>query len=342
MIIDLEKFISSREPEWKELERMLELLDKGRERPLEIREIKRLHYLYGKVSDDLVKISTFSGEREIRKYLETLVSRAFGLIHDSDKKIIKFSPRSFIMKDFPETFRKNARMFWIAFTATLIGTVFGFLAPYVHLDAKEAIFPAEMGHLQMSPEKRVDMEESSTGRAEGSARSNFAVFLFTHNIKVSVLVLSLGISFGLGTVMILFYNGIMLGAVFSDFIFSGYSLFVLGWLLPHGVIEIPSILIAGQAGLVMGTALLKPSKEGRIASLRAKSQDISNLALGAALLLVWAGIVESFFSQFHWPVVPYWFKISFAVIEFILLVYYLAFAGKAQSTSKNMEKNEQL
>ena len=61
---------------------------------------------------------------------------------------------------------------------------------------------------------------------------------------------------GVGTIVMLFYNGVILGAVTVDYIRAGQTKFLAGWLLPHGAVEIPSILIAGQAGLVLALALI--------------------------------------------------------------------------------------
>jgi len=44
---------------------------------------------------------------------------------------------------------------------------------------------------------------------------------------------------GLGTIILLFYNGVILGAVVVDYILAGQATFLLGWLLPHGSFEIP-------------------------------------------------------------------------------------------------------
>ena len=63
-------------------------------------------------------------------------------------------------------------------------------------------------------------------------------------------------TWGIGTIIVLFYNGVILGAVAVDYIRAGQTKFLLGWLLPHGVIEIPAILIAGQAGLLLAAALI--------------------------------------------------------------------------------------
>ena len=65
-----------------------------------------------------------------------------------------------------------------------------------------------------------------------------------------------GITWGAGTLILLFYNGVILGAVAADYIAGGQGVFLAGWLLPHGSIEIPAILLGGQAGFILAGALI--------------------------------------------------------------------------------------
>ena len=103
----------------------------------------------------------------------------------------------------------------------------------------------------------------------------------------------------------------------------------MGWLLPHGVVEIPAILIAGQAGLLLGRALIGwNSKEGINQRLRSVTGSLVTLISGAALLLIWAGLVEAFLSQYHEPTLPYQIKIIFGLIELVALLMFLIFAGR--------------
>jgi uncharacterized membrane protein SpoIIM required for sporulation len=115
-----------------------------------------------------------------------------------------------------------------------------------------------------------------------------------------------------------------------DYIHAGQTEFLLGWLLPHGVIEIPAVLVGAQAGLVLADALLGRGRRDPLAGrMRAAAPDIVTLALGAALMLVWAGTVEAFFSQYHEPVIPYAAKIGFGVAEGAALLWYFALCGRA-------------
>jgi len=127
-----------------------------------------------------------------------------------------------------------------------------------------------------------------------------------------------------------------------DYVLAGETKFLLGWLLPHGVIEIPAILIAGQAGFVLGKAVLggamrqDPTQPRAISPgsnlpvrerLRLATPDVVTLMLGVACLLVWAGLVEAFLSQYHEPVIPYEVKIAFGITELGLLIAFLARSG---------------
>jgi uncharacterized membrane protein SpoIIM required for sporulation len=132
----------------------------------------------------------------------------------------------------------------------------------------------------------------------------------------------------------LFYNGVILGAIAVDYVIDGQTRFLLGWLMPHGVIEIPAILIAGQAGLVLALALVGWGKRVPLAArLREVSRDIVTLIFGVGLLLIWAGFVEAFLSQYHEPVIPYEAKIAFGTVELFLLCLYLARSGRKPSGS---------
>ncbi len=120
-----------------------------------------------------------------------------------------------------------------------------------------------------------------------------------------------------------------------DYVSAGYTRFLLGWLMPHGVIEIPAILIAGQAGLVLAKALVGWGERITIsARLRAVAPELVTLIGGVAIMLVWAGFIEAFLSQYHQPVIPYSFKIAFGTIELVLLTIFLAAAGR-ESDEKN-------
>jgi uncharacterized membrane protein SpoIIM required for sporulation len=328
MIIDLKKFIATEQPYWTELADMLKEREDDPHGAMDFDGIKRLHYLYQRASADLAKISTFSAEPAIREYLEALVSRAYAGIHASRRKAVRFAPLKWFWLTFPRTFRGHWKAFVLTLSILLVGSLFGGAALVLDSEAKAILMPFD--HLQMDPAERVAREERQPDkdRLKGS-RGTFSAFLMTHNTRIAILVLALGMTWGIGTVILLFTNGVMLGAVVADYLQAGEGVFLTGWLLPHGVVEIPAILLAGQAGLMLAGALIGRSAEVPLGRrMRAVVPDVVTLIGGVALMLVWAGVVESFFSQYHAPVIPYGAKIAFGLIELFALCAFFGFAGR--------------
>jgi uncharacterized membrane protein SpoIIM required for sporulation len=327
MIIDLQKFISDERPYWNELESVLDRLEKRPEYKLSLSSLQRFHYLYQRTSGDLAKIKTFASEPNTRAFLESLVARAFGEIHETRKRPHRFAPLQWFFTTFPRTFRRHIRAFWICLAAMLVGGAFGVFVLLVEPAAKDVLLP--FGHLHGDPSERVAQEEKATVDRLAGAKSSFSSNLMTHNTKVAIFTLALGLTWGIGTLTLLFYNGVILGAVALDYVMAGETTFLLGWLLPHGAIEIPAILLAGQSGLVLAGALIG---WGKPLSLRMRfrkiNADLVTLIFGVAVMLIWAGIVEAFFSQYHEPVLPYAVKIGFGVLELALLLLFLTRSGR--------------
>ena len=327
MILDLEKFIAEEKPFWSELEGLLARLERKIELRLDLSNLERFHYLYQRASADLARISTFSAEPSTRLYLESLVSRAYGEIHGGRAQRKRFMFGNWFFRTFPQTFRRHFRAFVVSMLAILVGSLLGAVILIVAPESKGDLLP--FGHLKGDPSERVAIEEGATEDRLAEGKATFSSMLMTNNIKVSITTLALGITWGIGTLITLFYNGVILGAVVLDYILAGETLFLIGWLLPHGAIEIPAILLAGQAGLVLAAAMIGWGKSITLRErLREVAPDLVTLICGVAILLVWAGIVESFFSQYHEPVIPYAVKIAFGAAELVLLVMFLGRSGR--------------
>lgn len=329
MIIDLQRFVSTEQPYWAELESTLNRMESDARRVLPLEQIQRLHYLYERTSSGLVRLNTFASEPETRHYLESLIARAYGEIHETRDRQHRFSPLLWFFQVLPQTFRRHIGAFWLSLGLTVAGAIFGGFAVAYDPDAKAAVLPEMFANHQGSPAERVAREEKNAERASAGGMSRFSAQLMVNNIGVSIRAMAFGMTWGIGTIVILFYNGIILGLVAVDYVMAGQTVFLLGWLLPHGSIELPAVIIGGQAGLVIASALIGWGRRDTLrARLRAVTPDLTTLIFGVALMLVWAGLIEAFFSQYHEPVLPYWVKIAFGLVELILLISFLGLCGR--------------
>ncbi len=131
-----------------------------------------------------------------------------------------------------------------------------------------------------SPAERVHQEESQKEDRLNGVKATFGAQLMTHNIQVNAILVfvALGLTWGFGTILELFYNGVILGAVCADYIAGGQGTFLAGWLLPHGVVEIPSILLGGQAGFILANALIGWGGRTRVPSVsRRRARSVCHL-----------------------------------------------------------------
>ena len=111
MIIDLEKFLTSERAYWTELEAQLERIENDPHKRMDLDQVRRFHYLFERTSADLAKIRTFSAEPEIVRYLESLISRAYGEIHETRMKRHRLDPAHWFLRTVPQTFRRHIRAF---------------------------------------------------------------------------------------------------------------------------------------------------------------------------------------------------------------------------------------
>ncbi|HKC24572.1 MAG TPA: stage II sporulation protein M [Thermoanaerobaculia bacterium] len=327
MILDLPRFVANERPLWEELTRMLDTLEEDPDMRLPVARVRRLHELYRRAAADLARVSTFAAERDVRAYLEALVARAYGEVHETRSRA-RLRPRlSLLIADFPRAVRAHARALLLSVAFTALGAAFGAGALALDPASKDALLP--FSHLLGDPRERVLREEKGASDRLAGQEATFSSYLVTHNVRVSLTSFALGATWGIGTAVVLLYNGVVLGAVLLDYVRAGQTRFVLGWLLPHGAVEIPAFVLAGQAGLVLASALIGWGDRRSLASrLSRVGRDLVCLLLGVAALLVWAGIVEAFLSQVHEPRLPYTLKIALGAAELAALGVFLARAGR--------------
>jgi hypothetical protein len=195
MIIDLARFIAAEQACWDELQALLKNLEEDPYRTLPLERWRRFHYLYERTAADLAKLNTFANEPETRRYLESLVARAYGEINETREKPHRFQPGHWFMVVFPQTFRRHINLFWLTVVVTLAGCAFGGFATILDPESRHVTMP--FGHADMKPSERVAQEEKAKhNRIEGE-KAEFSTYLMTHNTKVSIFTMALGMSCGL-------------------------------------------------------------------------------------------------------------------------------------------------
>jgi uncharacterized membrane protein SpoIIM required for sporulation len=333
VILDLERFQTQARPHWNGLESLLAALEGRPDHRINPAEAEQLQVLYARAAADLNRVTYAALAPELRQYLDRLVARAYAeLYYAPPTRSELWRPRHWlrILTVFPETFRRQSRYFALAVLVTLLGCAMGGLAVRYDPAAVDVLLPAD--YLR-NPGERVLQEEQGKKQDLHSTQfeAAFSAHLITHNIEVAMLAAALGVTFGIGTALLLFQNGVLLGAVTVRYAQQGFGLFLSAWLLPHGVFEIPSILIAGQAGFYLARVLLRRREDRNV---RHSMREWLVLVAGLSMMLTWAGVMEAFFSQHHEPVLPYAFKVAVGAAELALLTIYLLLIGRRKMDSE--------
>jgi uncharacterized membrane protein SpoIIM required for sporulation len=188
-----------------------------------------------------------------------------------------------------------------------------------HFLNEETVAQLRSGHIWT--EKIVGMNEVAASR------------IMTNNISVSITAFVLGITGGVGTVIIMLFNGVHLGGVFASLAIYNMAYPLLNFVVAHGFLEISIILVAGGCGLYLGDAILNPGHKSRKHALQENASKVVPLVLFNSVCLVAAGLVEGFISP--QPQIPFVLKLA---IGMVLGTLYWSFLMPGSSISKTIYK----
>jgi uncharacterized membrane protein SpoIIM required for sporulation len=310
--MNIDQFVSERKKDWEHLDRIARKIHPGRPVSLTRNELWDLGRLYsGAVSDlSLLKASPLAADPDnhIIAYLNELIIRVHGSIYG--KPPLRWSSFvRFITEKFPQVFWENRVYIGLSTSIMLLFGLAGFFISlkepaFIELIVPEGILATvEKGDVWFKSVYSMAPMESSS--------------LMTHNISVTFLAFAAGLTFGIGTVYVLAFNGLLLGTVAALCYTHHLSLEFWSFVIPHGSVELTAIFISGGAGLVLGHALIDPGPYRRAEFLSVRSKQAVILVLGCVPLLVIAGIIEAFFSP---SPAPPWLKITVGAILFFGLM----------------------
>ncbi|MFA9479884.1 stage II sporulation protein M [Phycisphaerales bacterium AB-hyl4] len=326
--MELNQFIRQRRPRWERLDVLLTRLEEKGADGLAPEQVDELFSLYRLTSSDLNIAQTQTANPALLESLEHLVGRAYAQL-TVPRRVQPFRAYWRIIRHtFPALMRREKRLLGLATLGMLTGMLFGFLGTMIHPDTSLVFISAFPYHLEQSPAERVANLEAM--EAEGVSQiqtagdhANFTAQLMTHNIRVTILAFALGLTFGVGTMIVLFYNGCILGSLAYLYYDDQQMLFFLAWIGPHGAIELPCILFGCTAGFMLARAQLNFDGGSLRQQLRAMRPSLVHILVGAATLLVIAAVIEGGFSQINEPTLPYALKVAVAALLFVALLAYL-------------------
>lgn len=309
--MSIEGFVEGRRGDWEALAALLDRMGRRGPSRLGRQELLDLGRLYRQATSDLAQARDRLQDPELTAYLNDLVARAHGQIYRAEGGRWR-DAAAFLASGFPLAVRSNLIPIGIAMGIFAAAALWAYGATILDPRFPDLLLPPE---LRDSLERRQLWVGSITG-----IKPLASSWIMTNNISVTFATFAGGILLGLGPVYLMAYNGILLGAIAGLVAQYGLSLEFWAFVLPHGVIELSAIFIAGGAGLLLGKGLLLPGDLSRRDALVENGRIAIQLILGCIPLLVVAGIIEGFFSP---SALPPGIKIPAALALLALLVAYI-------------------
>lgn len=302
-----------------------DLVEKGRASGLDRfteAEVRAFGRLYRGVTADLARARTYGASPGLLEAVERWAGAGHNLLYRAKGRAAVPLGR-WIGRELPRAVRRHHRLVLLA-ALLLLGPMLASYAAVRENPARaRAIMPAGM-LARAENTARGDVNASYIA-VDGAERPALSSAVVTNNVQVSFVAFAAGLLAGAGTVLILIFNGVLLGAAFGLYANNGVLGVILAFVFPHGVMELTAICLAGGAGLGLGSALLVPGRRTRGEALRERGRAFLSLVGGAVLLLIVAGLVEGFYSPSGLPAAA---KFAFGGATALLLTAYFGFAGR--------------
>lgn len=275
------KFVALNKNKWKKMEKWQELDS----------EVLATNFI--ELSDDLAYARTFYPGSDAERYLNQLISH-YQVNVNSGRVERKKGIATFWKEEFPLLLASQYKTFLFALLVFVVSAFLGAFSAAHDMDFLRLIVGDNYVNMTL--------DNIASGKPMGvyDSQDEWTMFvgITINNIKVSFNAFAFGLLFSAGTVWILFFNGIMLGA-FQYFFFQHQLLFhSMLSLWAHGTFEITAIIIAGGAGLIMGNSFLFPGTYTRLYSFRRGALTGIKVVVGLIPFFIIAGWIESFITRY--------------------------------------------
>ena len=333
LVLKSSEFRKGREASWRDLEVLVDRVERRGAGALSLEDLQRLPILYRAALSSLSGARSIALDRNLLLYLENLALRAFLCVY-GPRVDVRAGIGAFFARDLPAAVRAARWHMLIAALAVIVGVAAGFLLVVQDESWVSTLVPSGLAGGRGASSTRADLYNKEIFAPWPGFAASFGVFanvLFSHNTAVGLLAFGLGLAAGVPSVMLMVYQGLTLGAFLALHYNRDLPVDFLGWISIHGVTELTAIVLFAAAGLVIAEKLLFPGRYSRIESLALHGRQAGHMAVGAVLMLFIAAFLEGGCRQLV-ASTPWRFLIGFATAVFWFA--YFGFAGRATDDAR--------
>jgi uncharacterized membrane protein SpoIIM required for sporulation len=322
-------WISQRKDNWNRLDVLLRQVESGGIKSLPPTELREFGLLYRQAAADLSTARVDASSKPIEQYLNRLVSRAHNYVY-SGNRVSVAGIWNFLAHGYPRVLRRLSMYVLIATAISVAAGAIGAVMTVVRPEYGVMFFRMHLGPDAIANLDKHKMWTESILSVKPEASSA----IMTNNIFVCFLTFAGGMTAGLFTIFSLFNNGLMLGVVAVVCAQHHMALSLWSFVAAHGALELPSIMLAGGAGLRLGAGILFPGNLRRRDSIAVAGSEAVQLVSATIPLLIVAGSFEAFLSPTHVPVA---LKFAVGAVLFTGLCWWLGEGGRRKQLVVNSE-----
>jgi uncharacterized membrane protein SpoIIM required for sporulation len=304
------RFIAQNKEKWQESETLLKE---------SVKDPEKLSSLFTQVIDDLSYSRTYYPNRSVRVYLNKVAREYFSIIY-SHQKGRKNMFRQFWLDELPHIVYVSRKQLIISLVIFLFSMCIGTFSSIK--DPQFASIILGESYVEMT-KANIEKGDPMAVYKEANEVNMFLGITF-NNLMVAFRTYVFGVFLSVGTVAILLYNGIMVGCFQFFFIERGLLAESALTIWLHGTLEISSIILAGGAGLTLGSGFLFPGTYSRLQAFQITAMRSLKLMLGIAPIFVLAAIIESFLTRY--TEVPDLLRLFLIVLSaFVIIGYFVIY-----------------
>lgn len=320
--MDIDRYIQRNEPTWRRLEQLSRIGARNVSR-LGDDEVDELISLYQRVSAHLSHARSNYADPDLNARLSGVLGEARVVIYRR-----RGNPVRAVGRFFSETFPAAV---WASRRFVLAATL-AFMVPAVGMGVWLANAPAALDAAVPPELQRLIAESEFESYYSSDAAQSFASYVTINNVQVAFLAFALGVIPLVGTGWVLVLNGMNVGVMAAVMHRAGEAAQFWGLILPHGLLEIAAILVAGAAGLRVSWAIVAPGERRRTAALGEEGQRAVVIVMGLVLCFAVAGFVEGFVTPSDLPTA---LRIAVgAAVLAAFVVYVVALGSRAERNGR--------
>ena len=284
--MDLDAYVAAHHREWNRLEDLVK-----RSRKLRGAEVDELVDAYQRVATHLSVIQSSGNDPALAGRLSSLLARARSVVTGTRQAAWRDAVR-LLAVDFPAVVYR-ARWWWLGVMAAsiLVAVAMGF-----YIDAHPEI------QAQLIDKETLDqlVNHRFADYYKQAPPQDFASKVFTNNAEIAAACVLFGVFLGLPVIYILLQNAINVGLVGGLMASRGKLDLFFGLILPHGILELTAVFVAGGLGLKLGWTVVDPGRRTRSAALAEEGRALVTGTLGLAVTLFVSGLIEAFVTPSGW------------------------------------------